>query len=264
MAVWEVLLVLGVALGASLLTLVSGFGLGTLLLPAFAIVFPLDVAVAATAVVHLANNVWKGGLLWPDADWATVAKFGIAAAVLAIPGAWLLIQLEMRALWTYEALGRTREVTPIGLVLGLLILAFALFELVPALRQVQVGPRWLIPGGAASGFFGGLSGHQGALRSVFLTKLDLGAKGFVATASFCAILVDVTRLVVYGAGRWEQWGATIDEVGGWSLIGGAIAMAFLGAVGGKLVAGKITFAQVRLVVGVLLIVAGLVIASGFV
>lgn len=264
MALWEVVLVLGVALGASLLALVSGFGLGTLLLPAFALVFPLDVAVAATAVVHLANNVWKGGLLWPDAEWTTVAKFGIAAAVFAIPGAWLLIQLEVDPVWTYQALGRTRAVTPIGLVLGLLILGFALFELVPQLRKIQVGARWLIPGGAASGFFGGLSGHQGALRSVFLTKLDLGAKGFVATASFCAILVDVTRLVVYGAGRWATWGAKIDAVGGWGLIGGAVAMALLGAVGGKLVAGKITFQQVRIVVGILLVLAGLVIASGFV
>jgi uncharacterized membrane protein YfcA len=57
---WEELLVLAVALAASLLTFFSGFGLGTLLLPAFALVFPLDVAVAATALVHLANNVSKG------------------------------------------------------------------------------------------------------------------------------------------------------------------------------------------------------------
>lgn len=263
MALWEVVFVLGVALGASLLTLVSGFGLGTLLLPAFALVFPLDVAVAATAVVHLANNVWKGGLLWPDAHWPTVAKFGTAAAVFAIPGAWLLLRLEVGPLWTYEALGRSREVTPIGLVLGLLILVFSLFELVPWLRQVQVGPKWLVPGGAASGFFGGLSGHQGALRSVFLTKVDLGAKGFVATASFCAIMVDVTRLVVY-AGQWQEWTVKINETGGWGLIAGAVAMAFLGAVGGKLVVGKVTFGQVRLVVGILLALTGLLIASGLV
>ena len=52
-----VALVLLVALAASLLSFFSGFGLGTLLLPAFAVVAPLDVAVAATAVVHLANNL---------------------------------------------------------------------------------------------------------------------------------------------------------------------------------------------------------------
>ena len=38
------------ALLASGLTLFSGFGLGTVLLPAFAIFFPIEVAVAMTAV----------------------------------------------------------------------------------------------------------------------------------------------------------------------------------------------------------------------
>ena len=51
--------VCGVALMVSGLTLFSGFGLGTLLMPTFALFFPVEVAVAATAVVHLANNVFK-------------------------------------------------------------------------------------------------------------------------------------------------------------------------------------------------------------
>ena len=43
-------LVVGLAaFGASALTLFSGFGLGTLLLPAFALFFPADLAVAMTA-----------------------------------------------------------------------------------------------------------------------------------------------------------------------------------------------------------------------
>ena len=44
------------ALIVAALTLFSGFGLGTLLMPAFALFFPVTVAVAATAVVHLANK----------------------------------------------------------------------------------------------------------------------------------------------------------------------------------------------------------------
>ena len=46
------------AFGVSLLTLFSGFGLGTLLMPVFALFFPVEVAVASTAVVHAANNLW--------------------------------------------------------------------------------------------------------------------------------------------------------------------------------------------------------------
>lgn len=57
-------LVIGlVAFLASGLTLYSGFGLGTELLPAFALFFPVEVAVAATGTVHLLNSLFKGGLL---------------------------------------------------------------------------------------------------------------------------------------------------------------------------------------------------------
>jgi hypothetical protein len=51
------------AFGVALLTFFSGFGLGSLLLPAFAVFFPIEVAVAATGVVHLANNLFKLALM---------------------------------------------------------------------------------------------------------------------------------------------------------------------------------------------------------
>jgi uncharacterized membrane protein YfcA len=56
------------ALVASALTLFSGFGLGTLLMPVVALFFPLDLAIAMTAMVHLANNLFKIGLLGRKAD----------------------------------------------------------------------------------------------------------------------------------------------------------------------------------------------------
>ena len=47
------------ALIAAGLTLYSGFGLGTMLLPVFALFFPVEMAVVATALVHGANNVLR-------------------------------------------------------------------------------------------------------------------------------------------------------------------------------------------------------------
>ena len=44
---------------ASLLTFISGFGLGTVLLPVFSLFFDIEVAIAATAIVHLFNNIFK-------------------------------------------------------------------------------------------------------------------------------------------------------------------------------------------------------------
>jgi len=51
------------ALAVSGLTLFSGFGLGTLLMPVFAIFFPIEIAIAMTAIVHLANNIFKLALV---------------------------------------------------------------------------------------------------------------------------------------------------------------------------------------------------------
>lgn len=252
--------VLAVALAASLLTLFTGFGLGSLLLPAFALVFPLDVAVGATAVVHLANNVWKGGLLGRWADGATVLRFGVLAALGSVVGALLLLRLEPVVIGSYE-LGGPHDVTWIGLVIGGLVAAFAAFDLVPALRAWQVGRQHLLWGGALSGFFGGLSGHQGALRTVFLTKIGLDARAFIATGVLCAILVDVGRLAVY-ATRYAKDAAAIDAAGGWPLIAGAAAMAFAGATLGAQVIGKVEMAGLRVVAGVAILVVGLLIAGG--
>lgn len=249
---WETVVVLAVALGASMLTLFSGFGLGTLLLPAFALVFPLEVAVAATAVVHLSNNLWKGTLFRGDANWGVVLRFGLPALAAAFLGAALLLFIPNGTLAVHAA----GEVTVLGLVLGALIFVFALFDLVPRLKHWAVDERHLVAGGALSGFFGGLSGHQGALRSVFLTKLGMPPTVFVATGTFCAVLVDVGRLTIYGIGGLPPTS--------WGLVAGACAVAFLGAAIGKRLLGKTTIDQVRTIVGALLLGVGVLLMAGII
>ena len=118
------LLVCLVALGASALTLFSGFGLGTLLLPAFALVFPPELAVAATAVVHLANNLFKLALIGRHARAATVLAFGLPAVLGAVGGAWLLKTLSgMPTLGGYMLLGQRFEPSLLKMAIGLLIVA---------------------------------------------------------------------------------------------------------------------------------------------
>ena len=57
------LLIGSASFAVAALTLLAGFGLGTLLLPAFAIFFPAEIAVAMVAVVHALNNLFKLALL---------------------------------------------------------------------------------------------------------------------------------------------------------------------------------------------------------
>jgi hypothetical protein len=96
-------------------------------------------------------------------------------------------------------------VTPVKLVMGVLIMLFAALETVPRMRDLQFGREGLLIGGVVSGFFGGLSGHQGALRSAFLVRAGLSGQAFVGTGVVIACLVDLTRLWTY-AGHFRLTG----------------------------------------------------------
>ena len=140
-----------VALVVSALTLFSGFGLGTLLMPAFALFFPVPVAVAATAVVHLANNLFKVALVGRHADPAMVVRFAVPAAAGAMLGAWLLTRFAgIPPLVTYELGGERHEVTLVKLTVAVLMIVFSLFELVPRLERVRFDRCWLVAGGLLS------------------------------------------------------------------------------------------------------------------
>ena len=257
----EILLAL-CALVVAALTLYSGFGLGTLLLPVLALFYPPHVAVAATAVVHFLNNLLKLALLWTHVDGRVLWRFAAPAIPFAFLGAWLLGHLaDLSPLTTYELGGRTFEITGLGLAIGVLVLLFAVLELSGALRKVAFPPRLLPLGGALSGFFGGLSGHQGALRSVVLLKAGLSKEAYVATGTAASTLVDAARLLVYGTAWIGSWNVFAEEH---SLVPLLIAVvcALAGTVLGVRLLGKVTLDALHTLVGILLLLAGLAIALG--
>jgi len=260
---WSVVLIGAVAFAVSALTLFSGFGLGTLLMPAFAVFFPVDVAVAATAVVHALNNLFKVGLLYRHAVPWVLVRFGLPAAVAAFVGAWLLAQLSGQAPFlTWQLGGWEAAITPIKGLMGILILIFALFELVPRLESLRFDRRWLPMGGAVSGFFGGLSGHQGALRAAFLGPLRLSPAAFAATQAVLACMVDASRLLVYGAAFFAGHMGGLATRGQWAMVGVATGCAFGGAVLGRRLLPSITVEVVRAITGALLLLVGIGLGGG--
>ena len=108
------------------------------------------------------------------ANLAVVLRFGVPAILVSLLGAALLVWLSgTEPLATCQILGRVAQVTPIKLVVGGLLLFFGLADLLPVTQGLSFSPRYLPLGGALSGFFGGLSGMQGALRSAFLVRAGL-------------------------------------------------------------------------------------------
>lgn len=253
------------AFAAAGLTLFSGFGLGSLLLPAFAVFFPAETAVSATAVVHLLNNLFKLALVGRHANRRVLVSFGVPAAACALAGAWALIRLaDLPVVVEYAFAGRTFAVTPVKLAIAVLIFVFACFDLVPALGGLAFDRRWIPLGGALSGFFGGLSGHQGALRSAFLIKAGLPAAAFIGTGTACAVLVDLARLSVYGASALAGHLRAVGEEGGWALLVAATGAAFAGSFLGSRWLGRVTLSAVRRLVGALLLAVAAALALGLV
>jgi hypothetical protein len=233
-------------------------------MPAFALFLPVPVAIAATAVVHLANNLFKLVLVGRKADRSVVARFALPAAAAAIVGAMLLgLLADVPPFLRYSLGGEMRLVTPVKLTVALLMVVFALFELLPGLRELSFGRRYLLPGGLLSGFFGGLSGHQGALRSAFLVKADLGPEAFIGTSVVAAVLVDVARLAVYGV---QFRGAGVSVLGGdvgRLVLTGTLA-AFIGSFIGARLVHRVTLPALQLLVGVLLLIVAAGLGSGLV
>ena len=250
--------VLAVAFFASALTFFSGFGLGTLLLPAFALFFSIEIAVALTAIVHFLNGLFKLLLVGRHADIAVLVRFAVPAVIASFAGAWLRVRLsDMQPPLTYTVFGLTAQVTVVKLVVGFLLFIFALADVSPPARELTFSPRYLPVGGALSGFFGGLSGMQGALRSAFLVRANLSKEAFIATGVVVAALIDISRLTVY----LRHIGDVADRID-YTLVTGAVLAAFAGAFLGKQFLTSMTMTGVRTIVAVMLFVVAAGLVSG--
>lgn len=246
------------ALIASALTLFSGFGLGTLLMPVVAIFFPLEIAIAITAIVHLANNIFKVGLLGRKANRSVLLRFGVPAIIAAFLGALSLTWLsDIPPVYEHMVFGHGLQVSPLKLIVGILILVFALIELWPRFASISLDRKYLPYGGVLSGFFGGLSGHQGAFRSMFLLKTGLSKEEFVATGVMLAVMVDLSRMLIYGMDISTQ-----RHVVDWPLVVTASFAAFIGAYAGSRLLKKVTIRFIQLTVSFLLVIVSLGLISG--
>lgn len=256
----EYILIPIVALLASALTFFSGFGLGTLLLPAFALFFPVDVAIALTAIVHFLNNAFKFVLVKKHINWKIALQFGIPALLFSFIGAFLLDKItNTNILNEYTLNGKVFQITLMKIIVAVLLIFFALFELLPKLKNLQFPEKYLSLGGMLSGFFGGLSGHQGALRSAFLTKVSLSKEAFIATGVVIACMIDVSRISVYFANI-----SKVKDALNLNLIIVATLSAFVGVYFGNKLVKKITIDTIQKIVAFMIIVFAVALGFGVV
>ena len=183
-----VLVAIGAFLAAAL-TVPAGFGLSTMLTPLVLLLMGPHEAVAVVAIVHGAHNAGKFSALKEHVDFSAFRKYGLWLIIGAILGALLQNQVPQ---------------APLLAIIGLFLI------ILPLLTMSEKWTGYKIPeandriGGFGSGFMGGLSGHQGALRAMFLTRRLPDKMAYAATASILALCVDLSRIPVYMVFRHDE------------------------------------------------------------
>lgn len=117
----------------------------------------------------------------------------------------------------------------------------------------------LVVGGILSGFFGGLTGIQGAIRSTFLIKSGLSKEAYIATGVVIACLVDFTRLSVY-ASRFTA--SNLHE--NLTLLISATLAAIAGAFIGSRLLKKITLRFIQVLVAIMLMIISIALGLGLI
>jgi uncharacterized membrane protein YfcA len=179
--VWFLTALVLVALFSGATAAVVGFGIGSLLTPLLALRVGMPTAIAAIAIPHAAATAFRFWRLRGAVDWSVVRRFGLLSAAGGLAGALLYTRLGGGSLTLVLA--------------GLLILTGVSGLTALATRWRPAHLAGLL--GLLSGFFGGLAGNQGGVRSAALLTFRLPPAAFVATATATALLVDIARTPVY-------------------------------------------------------------------
>lgn len=228
MTEWFLAAVVLVAFFSGATASVVGFGIGSLLTPLFAEAVGTALAVAVVTIPHFVATVLRCWRLRADIDRKVLVRFGLLSALGALAGALL-----------YTTLGSVTLMRVLG---GLLVLT--------AIAQLtRWSSRWHPDGalvglfGLGSGFFGGIAGNQGGLRSAALLAFPLSPRGFVATATATGVLVDLARTPVY------LWHAGAELLGLWMPIAIATAGVLAGTLAGERILLGLTLRRFGTIVG---------------
>ncbi|AQT66869.1 Sulfite exporter TauE/SafE [Anaerohalosphaera lusitana] len=181
MQVLPILIAVLVASGVGTLT---GFGTSTLLVPVMVLFYPVPETLLFVGIIHWFGNVWKLVLFREGFRWGLVLSFGVPGLVATAIGAKLVFDIPSVIL---------------SRVLGGMIAAYVLYLFVQSSFRVRPTVVTGAVGGALSGFFAGIFGIGGAVRSLFLTAFDLPKAVYIATAGAIALVIDTTRLSVYAS-----------------------------------------------------------------
>jgi len=221
---------------ASVVGTITGFGLSTVMIPVLLIFFPPIEAIFLVSIIHWFGNIWKVLLFRKGFDLRLLLLFGITGFFTSYLGAFI-------------SLGSNEEI--LLRIFGVFLFAYALFLIFQTSFKVLASNSTALLGGLLSGFFAGIFGMGGAIRSMFLSAFNLPKEVYIATAGAIGLLIDSTRIVTYFIG-----GAQLSELLWWGLPL-FITISFIGAKIAQNIVDKIPQDRFRMVIALFLLIIGI-------
>ncbi|OGK27713.1 hypothetical protein A3C28_02375 [Candidatus Roizmanbacteria bacterium RIFCSPHIGHO2_02_FULL_39_9] len=167
---------------ASAVGTMTGFGTSTIMVPLLSLFLPLPLVLLFVGVLHWFGDIWKMLFFKKGFNGKLILLFGIPGIIASFWAARLPLTLPE------ELLQRS---------LGLfLVLYVAILWLKPDWKMKPSNNNALL-GGALSGFFSGVFGVGGALRSTFLSAYNLPKSVFLFTSGVIGLLIDSSRVTQY-------------------------------------------------------------------
>ncbi len=164
---------------------VAGFGGGVVALPVLVWVFGVREAIPILSISQLLST---GSRVWLHRDginWPVVRSFALGALPMSVVGSLIFISIDT---------------TVLVRILGVMMLLFVVYTRLPIGRNFTMKLWGFAPLGAATGFGSAFLGIPGPFAVVFYLAYGLAAGPYIGTSSVGMALIQVPKLIIFGAG----------------------------------------------------------------
>jgi uncharacterized membrane protein YfcA len=135
--------------------------------------------------------------------------------------------------------------------LAVFIIAFSIYSILKPKFKLQKSNKNALLGGSLSGFFAGLIGLGGAIRSTFLMAFNLPKEIYIGTSAMIALVVDLTRIPTYLVNK------VVQDNSYYILVPFLFVSAYFGVRTGKVLLGKMSQEVFRKIVLTILLIMGI-------
>lgn len=178
----EIFLFLIFAFLAEVIGTLASFGSSTVLVPITALFIDVKTAIAVVGLFHFFGQVVDLFLWGRYINWRITALFSGLGVLFSFLGAALITVLPSQT---------------VLMILGVFLIVYAVTSLWGKKLVLPKSNVSILSMGGVVGFFAGLTGTAGAMRTALLSTMGLAKANFLGTSNAIAFFVDFTRVAVY-------------------------------------------------------------------